>query len=238
MLTRLVALLAALFVLSFAASCSDDPSDDSSADVGGEDTAAAEGRASEDPEDGATCDYPKDEGTQPAKKVTPPPGEPTKSGKVSVTIETSAGDIKAVLDAGKTPCTVNSFLSLAEQDYYDDTECHRLGATPGFYMLQCGDPTATGTGGPGYTIPDELSGKETYPAGTLAMANTGFPDSGGGQFFLVYQDTQLDPAYTVFGKMDTASIRLLQGVAAKGTDDSEAPGVGKPKQQVVFEDVT
>jgi peptidyl-prolyl cis-trans isomerase B (cyclophilin B) len=232
-----MALCAALFVLTFAAACSDDSGDGAPTDVAGEDTAAAEGGAGDDGAGSdATCDYPAD-GSQPAKQVNPPPGEPTKDGKVPVTITTSAGDIKAVLDAGKTPCTVNSFLSLAQQDYYDDTECHRLGATPGFYMLQCGDPTATGTGGPGYTIPDELSGTETYPAGTLAMANTGFPDSGGGQFFLVYEDTQLNPAYTVFGKMDAASIRLLQGVAAKGTDDSEAPGVGKPNEKVVFEDV-
>lgn len=227
MLTRLVAVLAAVFLLTFAASCSDDPTDN--ADSQGNDPASAE--------DEATCDYSAGLG-EPAKPVTPPPGEPIESGKVNVSITTNVGEVKAVLDAGKTPCTVNSFLSLAEQDYYDDSECHRLGATQGFFMLQCGDPTATGRGGPGYTIPDEFTGSETYPAGTLAMANTGLPDSGGGQFFMVYKDTQLNPAYTVFGKMDVASIRLLQGVAAKGTDDSEAPGVGRPKQQVVFEDVS
>jgi peptidyl-prolyl cis-trans isomerase B (cyclophilin B) len=228
MLTRSLAALAALLMLSLAG-CSDDGKDDN---VSGEEPAATESTS----ESAGDCAYVAD-GSEPAKEATAPPATPTVSGKVNVTIKTTAGDLKAVLDADKTPCTVNNFVSLAEQNYYDGSECHRLGTVPGFSMLQCGDPTATGMGGPGYTIPDELTGSETYPAGTLAMAKTSAPDSGGSQFFLVFEDTQLSPDYTVFGTMDEASLKVLRAVSAKGTDNSEAQGVGRPKQKVVFENV-
>ncbi len=106
------------------------------------------------------------------------------------TIATSVGTLEATLDADKAPCTVNSFVSLAKQGFFDNTPCHRL-TTAGIYVLQCGDPTGTGTGGPGYTIPDEFSTTDTYGPGTLAMANTGQPNSGGSQFFIVYKNTPL-----------------------------------------------
>lgn len=186
--------------------------------------------------DGAAgaCNYQSD-GAAPAKDVTPPPGDPTTDGKVPVTITTSAGEINAVLDGSATPCTVNNFVSLAEQSYFEDTDCHRL-TTEGIYVLQCGDPTATGTGGPGYTIPDELSGSETYPAGTVAMAKTVMPDSGGSQFFLVYDDTELSPDYTVFGQMDEASVEVLREIAAEGTSDGGPDGA--PATPVTITGVT
>ena len=84
----------------------------------------------------------------PAKKVDPPPAEPAETGKVDVTLDTNVGAINATLDAGTTPCTVNSFLSLAKQGYFDETTCHRL-TTQGIYVLQCGDPTA-----PAWAAPD------------------------------------------------------------------------------------
>ena len=90
-------------------------------------------------------------------------------------------------------------------------------------MLQCGDPTATGAGGPGYRFNDELTGTETYPAGTVAMANSG-PNTNGSQFFLVFGDTQLSPDYTVFGTIDAAGIAALKQIAAQGTDDSQGSG--------------
>ncbi|MEZ5191324.1 MAG: peptidylprolyl isomerase [Nocardioides sp.] len=88
-----------------------------------------------------------------------------------------------------------------------------------------GDPTGTGSGGPGYSFADELTGRESYPAGTLAMANSG-PDTNGSQFFIVYADTQLPAAYTVFGTLDAASVGIVAKVAAKGTDDANGPGDG------------
>lgn len=183
---------------------------------------------------GTSCDY-VDDGTEPAKEVSPPPATAEVHGDVAATIDTSAGEIGLTLDSAAAPCTVNSFVSLAEQGWYDDTTCHRL-TTQGIYVLQCGDPTASGMGGPGYTIPDELSGNETYPAGTVAMAKTAAPDSGGSQFFLVYDETQLPPDYTVFGKVDDAGLEVLRSIARAGTATG-APD-GPPKDDVTIESVT
>ena len=172
--------------------------------------------------DGA-CAYP----TSPrpaAKAVEVPPAEPTVTGEVSVTIATSAGDLNLTLDADKAPCAVNNFVSLAEQGYFDGTSCHRL-TTSGIFVLQCGDPSGTGSGGPGYSFADELDPNETYPAGTVAMANAG-PNTNGSQFFLVYQDAPgaLAPAYTPFGTFDEASVKVVQDVAKAGlADDQVAP---------------
>ena len=154
----------------------------------------------------------------------------------AATIVTNCGTIVAALDAAKAPHTVNSFAFLAGQHYFDHTICHRL-TTQGIFVLQCGDPTGTGTGGPGYTIPDENLTGATYPAGTLAMANTGQPHSGGSQFFFCYADTPLPPQYTPFGHV-TQGLDVLKAIAAKGEDDSNGPGDGKPKSPVVIESFT
>ena len=169
-----------------------------------------------------------------SRPVDAPPAEPTATGEVPATIATSAGDLTVTLDADSAPCTVNSFLSLADQGYFDGTTCHRL-TTAGIFVLQCGDPTASGRGGPGYSFPDELSGSETYDAGTLAMANAG-PDTNGSQFFIVYADTSLPPAYTVFGQLDEASTAVVAGIAAEGTA-SGGPD-GQPKSPVTIESVS
>jgi peptidyl-prolyl cis-trans isomerase B (cyclophilin B) len=157
-----------------------------------------------------------------AREVTPPPAEAGLSGEVPALLQTSAGDIPMTLDADAAPCTVGSFASLADQGFYDGTDCHRL-TTSGIFVLQCGDPSGTGRGGPGYSYADELDGEETYPAGTIAMANAG-PDTNGSQFFLVYQDTQLPPSYTVFGQMDAAGLAVVQQIAAGGVTGGGADG--------------
>src|SRR3954468_15462978 len=165
---------------------------------------------------GVACDYPSDPSGA-AKQVEPPPSRATQTGAVPVTISTTVGDLNATLDADKTPCTVNSFLSLAKQGYFDDTSCHRM-TTSGIYVLQCGDPSGTGAGGPGYSFADELDGSETYGAGTLAMANAG-PDTNGSQFFIVYADSGLPAAYTVFGHVDEGAVTTVTHVAKKGVDN-------------------
>lgn len=184
-------------------------------------TACAGQPAPEESAPGARgCEYTEAPGG--VRDVDVPPSEPARSGDVTATLQTSAGDITLALDADRTPCTVGSFVSLAEQGYFDGTTCHRL-TVEGIFVLQCGDPSATGMGGPGYRYADELDGTETYPAGTLAMANAG-PDTNGSQFFLVYEGTQLPPAYTVFGMMDAAGIDLVRAVAAAGVGpDGVAP---------------
>lgn len=182
------------------------------------------------------CDYPASEQTA-STEVSAPPTDPEVSGTtVPVTISTGVGDISAELDATSAPCTVNSFVSLAEQGYFEDTSCHRL-TTANIYVLQCGDPTGSGAGGPGYTFDDELTGKEQYGAGTLAMANAG-PDTNGSQFFIVYQDSSaaLEPNYSVFGQLDEESLATVAEVAEAGTDNGQPDG--KPRQPVEISGVT
>jgi peptidyl-prolyl cis-trans isomerase B (cyclophilin B) len=149
-------------------------------------------------------------------------------------LNTSCGAVTLSLLAAQAPHTVNSFVFLAGQKYFDHTPCHRL-TTAGIFVLQCGDPTGTGTGGPGYTIPDENLAGATYPAGTVAMANTGRPHTGGSQFFLVYRDTQLPPSYTPFAKV-TAGLDVLQQIAALGTTTGTPDGA--PRGGVVVDSVT
>ncbi len=181
---------------------------------------------------GPACSY--EAGGSAAEKVDLPPDRASVSGTVPATISTGAGDIAMTLDADAAPCTVSSFVSLAEQGYFDDTSCHRL-TTQGIYVLQCGDPTGTGAGGPGYSFADELSGKETYGEGTVAMANAG-PDTNGSQFFLVYGDSTLEANYTVFGELDAAGLKAVQAIADKGTSDGGPDGA--PKDDVTISSVT
>ncbi|GLW72576.1 peptidyl-prolyl cis-trans isomerase [Kitasatospora phosalacinea] len=139
----------------------------------------------------------------------------------TATMDTSAGKVTFTLDAAKAPHTVNSFVFLAGQQFWDGTKCHRL-TTEGIYVLQCGDPTGTGSGGPGYSFADENLTGATYPAGTVAMANSG-PNTNGSQFFLVYKDTQLPPNYTPFGKI-TGGLDVLQKIAAAGVQGGGGDG--------------
>lgn len=214
MLRRLVAIPTAVLMMSLLAACGDDSDNKSGGDAGKDDTESSAG---------STCEYV--ETGDAAKDVDLPPGEPTVKGQLPATIATSAGDLAVTLDADAAPCTVGSFVSLAEQGYFDDTTCHRL-VPSGIYVLQCGDPSASGMGGPGYNVPDELTGEEDYSAGALAMANTGSPDTGGSQFFVVYEDSNegLEKLYTVFGRLDEASTKLVADVAADGNAaDGVAP---------------
>lgn len=182
------------------------------------------------------CQYPP--ATQPAARpVKPPLAGPTSTrGTVAVTLQTSAGAIGLTLDRALAPCTVNSFLSLAQQGFYTNTPCHRLVTNPGLQVLQCGDPTGTGTGGPGYTIPDEVFPELTYGRGLVAMANTGQPNSGGSQFFLIYGQAQLPPQYTVFATISPDGLKVLDQIAKAGDDGSlePSPGGGKPNLPVTI----
>jgi peptidyl-prolyl cis-trans isomerase B (cyclophilin B) len=155
--------------------------------------------------------------------------------KYTMTLHTNQGDIVIALNAAKAPHTVNSFAFLAGQKFFDGSHCHRL-TTQGIYVLQCGDPTGTGTGGPGYQFRDENLAGATYRAGTVAMANAG-PNTNGSQFFLVYKDTALPPSYTPFGTI-TSGLRVVAKVAAAGDDGSNGDGDGRPNMSVVLAGVT
>ncbi|MEV7868619.1 peptidylprolyl isomerase [Streptomyces sp. NPDC088124] len=182
---------------------------------------------------------------EPSEKAEPEPKMAIdQNAKYSLDLKTSQGDIAIAMDAKKTPHTVNSFKALADKGYFDGTKCHRL-TTEGIFVLQCGDPKGDGTGGPGYTIEDEnltalgkagADGSVTYPAGTVAMANTGQPHTGGSQFFLVYKDTKLPPSYTPFGTMDDAGLKAVEAVGKAGVDGGASDGA--PKKAVTVEKVT
>lgn len=148
-----------------------------------------------------------------------------------LTIDLNKGPVQVALDPG-APRTVVAQTTLAQDGYFDDTPCHRL-TTEGIYVLQCGDPTGTGTGGPGYQLPDEnlpTAAQGNYPAGTVAMANAG-PNTGGSQFFIVYENTTLPPGYTIWGEV-TSGLDVVQKIAKKGTKTG-APD-GPPKKPVTI----
>lgn len=172
--------------------------------------------------------------------------------KSSYTMElsTTCGDITLDLDADKAPETVNSFNFLAGEGYFDHTRCHRL-VDEGIHVLQCGDPTGSGQGGPGYTIPDENLDDEkvqsdVYPAGTVAMANTYNAqadegrDSGGSQFFLVFKDSPLPPDYTPFGTVAKGAkgMDVLKKIADAGWYEDEQNQATAPNATVVINKAT
>lgn len=182
------------------------------------------------------CEYVQS-GTAARAVELPPVTGVVKKGKVKFRATTNQGDVVITMDRSKTPCTINSFESLVEQGFYDGTRCHRL-ADNGLFMLQCGDPDATGRGGPGYTIPDEVAGSEVYAAGTVAMANSSQPNTGGSQFFLVYGDSDLPPDYTIFGTMDATGLGVINRIAAEGQDGSNPDGTGKPNNPAQIVKIT
>jgi peptidyl-prolyl cis-trans isomerase B (cyclophilin B) len=163
----------------------------------------------------------------------------------TATLQTSQGTVVIKMLTTQAPCASYSFKYLAQKGYFDNTHCHRL-TTAGIYVLQCGDPTATGAtgsggeGGPGYVFPNENLTGATYPQGTVAMANTGSDDTNGSQFFLVYKSgSQLSAAYTPFGTI-TSGLDVIQKIAAAGVQSTGGtPGTdGAPKLPVIIQKVT
>lgn len=171
-------------------------------------------------------------GARPATKdVGLPPSTPVPVAGRNLVLDTTAGTVVVRLSE-KAPCTTNSFVHLAQKRYFDGTSCHRL-TTGGIFVLQCGDPGGDGSGGPGYSFTDENLEGATYPAGTVAMANSG-PNTNGSQFFIVYDDTQLPPSYTPWGTV-TEGLDAIRAVAAAGTDED---GDGPPNTPVTLTTVT
>lgn len=175
----------------------------------------------------ASASLPKPQYNEPAQVV-------EENQRYFARIETSCGTIVVKLLPEQAPETVNSFVFLAQQAYFDGQIFHRI--DPGLTVLQGGDPTGTGSGGPGYVIPDELTGQETYPVGTLAMANAG-PDTGGSQFFLVGGDGSLGlpPNYTVFGQI-VEGLDVLQRILALEITDPNAGITGQRPLQAIYID--
>jgi peptidyl-prolyl cis-trans isomerase B (cyclophilin B) len=168
-----------------------------------------------------------------------------------MTINTNLGPIVVRLDLAKAPCTGASFTYLAGKHFFDNTSCHRLVNQSGvdqqtsqaqeFHVLQCGDPTGTGQGGPKYEFDNEYvptDQRPAYPAGVVAMANSG-PNTNGSQFFIVFADTLLPADYTIFGNV-VSGLDLAKDVGKAGDDGAFAQqaGGGHPKKKITFTTVT
>ena len=209
-----------------------DPTADPAADPTGEPTAEP---SADDPADasGAACTYePSGEASRPVEL----PGQDVdRSTPYRAVIATDQGDIPLELRTADAPCTVHSFRSLAAQDFFADTPCHRL-TDRGIFVLQCGDPSGTGTGGPGYSFADENLEGATYERGTVAMANSG-EDTNGSQFFLVYRDSQLPPQYTPFGRISEEGLAVLDRIAEAGAAPADERGNTAPNLPVQIADV-
>ena len=177
-----------------------------------------------------------------------PPATPDYNAAYKATINTNLGKIQISLLNSKATCAVNSFAHLAAVNFWNTTQCHRLSTDGGLYILQCGDPTASGkkalscstptlgSGGPGYVFADENLTGATYNAGTVAMANSG-PNTNGSQFFLVYKNTSLPANYTPFGTI-TSGLDILQNVAKAGSTCTYQAGGGVPKEKIIINSVT
>ena len=179
-------------------------------------------------------------GTKPAAPKTQtfasePPMTIDTSKSYTMTLDTSCGAITVDLLADKAPHTVNSLNFLAGKNYYDGSFCHRETSSPSLTVLQCGDPTGTGSGNLGYTLPEENLKGATYTRGTVAMAKTSAPHSTGSQFFLVDKDSQLPAEYTVVGHiskgLDVLDKIFKLGIAGGSSDAA-------PAQRVYLQHVT
>ena len=169
------------------------------------------------------------------KDVTPAQKLPKKLAR-TFTFETNCGNIVVTTVGAKAPITITQLSTLAKRGYFDNSLCHRL-TTQGLYVLQCGDPTATGSGGPNFTYGDEnlpTATANNYPAGTVAMANSG-PGTNGSQFFLVFADTTLGANYTIWGTI-TEGLDIVKAIAKAGVKGGGADG--PPKQTIAINRVT
>ncbi len=244
-LNVLVGVLAALVVVGVVVAAALTGGGDSTTDAGadpgaqpvgtvtedGSATGAAEPSAAAAPVD-TTCPPGPTPVAEPAQVAQVPPAA---SGTWTVRLAMTCGDVVMELDADAAPVGVGSFLFLADSGFYDQTPCHRL-TVQGIFVLQCGDPTGTGTGGPGYTYGpvENAPADDVYPAGTVAMARVGGDgESMGSQFFLVYEDSTIpsDAAggYTVLGRITEGleNVRLVAegGLAGDGIAPARSTGI-------------
>lgn len=185
-----------------------------------------------------TCSY--EETGEESNGATPPPTEDISTeGTVTINLSTNQGEIGVELDRTVAPCTVNAIEHLVDEGYYDETVCHRL-TTSGIYVLQCGDPTGTGAGGPGFEFANEYPTDESegnsdpviYPRGSIAMANAGV-GTNGSQFFLNYDDSTLAADYTYFGQISEEGLATLDAIAETGVEGGLADGA--PAEEVLIE---
>ena len=168
------------------------------------------------------------------KNITPPEVKPPFKNR-TFTFTTNCGEIVIQANGKGAPITVTALAALANGGFYNKTLCHRL-TTNIIYVLQCGDPTGTGMGKPNFSYRDEnlpQAVQTNYPAGTVAMANSG-ANTNGSQFFIVYEDTSMDPDYTIWGRV-TKGLEIVRAIAEAGVADGSTNGM--PKQTIAIERV-
>ena len=168
------------------------------------------------------------------KNITPPEVKPPFKNR-TFTFTTNCGEIVIQANGKGAPITVTALAALANGGFYNKTFCHRL-VTDDIYVLQCGDPTGTGRGGPNFTYRAEnlpQAVEANYPAGTVAMANNG-ANTNGSQFFIVYEDTSMNPNYTIWGRV-TKGLEIVKAIAKEGVVDGTSEGL--PKQMIAIERV-
>lgn len=233
---RRLATAAAVAVLLAACGSADDSTDDAAAETTADttiDTSTDDDTTAEASGAAARADCPPDEGTdgQTQSFDAPPPMCLDDGATYEAVVTTNKGEVTIALDPEQAPVTTNNFVFLARHRYFDDTVCHRI--IPDF-VVQCGDPTATGTGGPGYTIVDEPPAPGRYRVGSIAMAKTPAPDSGGSQFFIITgaNGTALPPEYSLFGEVTAGLDDTVAAMAAAGT-----PGAGVPSETIAIESI-
>lgn len=208
------------------------PDDTASADTAPEDSASEDSASESSTEAVADSECPPLDGSSEKLQTFdgPPPNCLDPDASYQAVVVTNKGEFTIELDAESAPVTTNSFVFLARNQYFDNTECHRI--IPGF-VVQCGDPTASGTGGPGYVIVDELPDDGEYQIGSIAMANAG-PGTSGSQFFIITgeQGAALPPLYSLFGEVVEGFDGTVVQLEAAGT------GAGTPSEPIEIQSIT
>ena len=216
-----------------------------------DDEPAADPEASSEPETPAACTYsPADPANTNLKEVGTPPEPDGSTTPVVLDVVSTQGSFQMTLDPVAAPCATNAMAFLAENAFFDNSPCHRLVNSEVFGVLQCGDPTGSGSGGPTFSYvaePASVAGlapspdgaSSIYPKGSVAMAQGGQPPTIGSQFFICFQDTQLPPEYTLVGTI-TSGLEVIEAVAAGGNDGSfeQSPGGGAPVLPISLTTVT
>ncbi|MGA7759915.1 MAG: peptidylprolyl isomerase [Ilumatobacteraceae bacterium] len=227
---RILATLVAALVVAASACGSDDSGTAAAEQAAATDPAAADTTGTGDAAASADCP-PVDGADEQTRQFDAAPPTCLEAGATyEAVVTTNQGEFTILLDPGSAPVAANNFVFLARNQYFDDTICHRI--IPNF-VVQCGDPTGTGTGGPGYTIVDEPPAPGEYEIGSIAMAKTAAPDSGGSQFFIITgsDGAALPPEYSLFGQVTDGFDTAVAAMAAAGTPS------GEPSQPVEIQSI-
>lgn len=240
MLKRIGLLLMITAVCVSIAACGSKPQPDDGKTSGAGGNTSTNGGKSASPTPSPTAAPTATPGATPAKKTWTSAPTMTIDAKKSyeATFETSKGSFKVALFAENAPKTVNNFVFLSREGFYDNVVFHRIMKS---FMIQSGDPAGTGAGGPGYNIPDELKSPYKYETGILAMANTGQPNSGGSQFFICTGEQcsglNQSPNYTIFGKV-SEGLDIVQTIASTPVKASSRGEMSVPTEEVKIKSIT